>query len=109
MITKLLWKPKMKKSTVRMVDKIQIRRNKGYVIFTFHGTGFLQNMIRILVGTLLEVGNGKKEPEEMPAILEACDPAGGGLYRSGKGTVPDSGGLLVRAFGFYKEAFHGCV
>lgn len=82
--------PKMKKSTVRMVDKIQIRRNKGYVIFTFHGTGFLQNMIRILVGTLLEVGNGKKEPEEMPAILEACDRQAAGY------TAPAKGLCLIR-------------
>ena len=65
--------PKMKKSTVRVVDKIEIKRNKGYIYFTFHGTGFLQNMVRILVGTLLEVGAGRMTPEDMPNILEAKD------------------------------------
>lgn len=65
--------PKMKKSTVRVVDKIEIKRNKGYIYFTFHGTGFLQNMVRILVGTLLEVGAGRMTPEDIPNILEAKD------------------------------------
>ena len=62
---------KMKKSTVRTIDKIEIRRNKGYIYFSFHGNGFLQNMVRILVGTLLEVGKGNMEPVQMKEILEA--------------------------------------
>ena len=65
--------PKMKKSTVRVVDKIEIKRSKGYIYFTFHGTGFLQNMVRILVGTLLEVGAGRIKPEDMPDIIDAKD------------------------------------
>ena len=65
--------PKMKKSTIRIVDKIEVRRSKGYIYFTFHGTGFLQNMVRILVGTLLEVGKGKIPPEQVKEILEAKD------------------------------------
>jgi tRNA pseudouridine38-40 synthase len=43
------------------------------VYFTFHGTGFLQNMVRILVGTLLEVGLHRMEPSQMEKILEAKD------------------------------------
>ncbi|MGN0298962.1 MAG: tRNA pseudouridine(38-40) synthase TruA, partial [Lachnospiraceae bacterium] len=62
---------KMKKSTVRIVDKIEITQKKGYIYFTFHGTGFLQNMIRILVGTLLEVGYGRMTPEQVKEILES--------------------------------------
>lgn len=65
--------PRMKKSTVRMVDHIGIEQRRDRVIFTFHGTGFLQNMVRILVGTLLEVGRGARQPEDMPALLEARD------------------------------------
>ena len=64
---------RMKKSTVRVVDRIEIRRSKGYVYFIFHGNGFLQNMVRILVGTLMEVGRGRLRPEEMARILEAKD------------------------------------
>ena len=62
-----------KKSTDRIVDTITVRRRKGYVYLTFHGTGFLQNMVRIMSGTLIEVGLGRKSPEEVGEILEACD------------------------------------
>ena len=65
--------PRMKKSTVRKVDKIEIVQRKGYITFTVHGTGFLQNMVRIIVGTLLEVGYGRIAPDAMPSILEAKD------------------------------------
>lgn len=64
---------RMKKSTVRIVDTITVRRRKGYVYLTFYGTGFLQNMVRIMSGTLIEVGLGRKRPEEVGEILEACD------------------------------------
>lgn len=64
---------RMKKSTVRIVDTITVRRRKGYVYLTFHGTGFLQNMVRIMSGTLIEVGLGRKRPEEVGEILAACD------------------------------------
>ena len=65
--------PRMKKSTVRLVDSITIERRKDRIIFTFHGTGFLQNMVRILVGTLLEVGRGFWEPEQVQSILDSRD------------------------------------
>ena len=64
---------RMKKSTVRIVDTITIRRRKGYVYLTFHGTGFLQNMVRIMTGTLIEVGLGHIAPEQVGEILEARD------------------------------------
>lgn len=65
--------PRMKKSTVRLVDHIAIERRKDRVVFTFHGTGFLQNMVRIMVGTLLEVGRGYWTPEQVRDILSAKD------------------------------------
>jgi tRNA pseudouridine(38-40) synthase len=82
--------PKMKKSTVRLVDSIEICRKGGYVILDFHGTGFLQNMVRILTGTLLEVGYGKMEPEQMIQILEAKERAAAGP------TAPPQGLSLIR-------------
>lgn len=80
--------PRMKKSTVRVVDKIEIVRKGGFIYFNFHGTGFLQNMVRILTGTLLEVGRGKMPPERMPEILEARD-------RQTAGPTAPPGGLCL--------------
>lgn len=65
--------PKMKKSTVRKVDRIEIVREGGYIRFTFHGNGFLQNMVRIMVGTLLEVGCGRMTVEQVEAVLANPD------------------------------------
>lgn len=65
--------PKMKKSTVRIVDSIVISKKDDYITFTFHGNGFLQHMVRILTGTLLEVGFSKRLPENMLELLKAKD------------------------------------
>jgi len=61
--------PRMKKSTVRRLDRIEIEREGGYLRFTFHGSGFLQNMVRIMVGTLLEVGCGRMTVKQVEAVL----------------------------------------
>ncbi len=82
--------PRMKKSTVRLVDTILIERRKDRVIFTFHGTGFLQNMVRILVGTLLEVGRGRWQPQQVQSILETKDRAQAGP------TAPPEGLCLMK-------------
>lgn len=63
--------PGKKKSTVRCVDQILIQREGGYLRFIFHGTGFLQNMVRIMVGTLLEAGYGRMTPEQVREALES--------------------------------------
>ena len=65
--------PKMKKSTVRTVDRIEIAEQGSIISFTFHGNGFLQNMVRILVGTLLEVGFHRMTPERVGEILALKD------------------------------------
>lgn len=70
--------PKMKKSTVRKVDSIVIEKNGDYLTFTYHGSGFLQHMVRIMTGTLLEVGEGKREASSMPALIEAKERAKAG-------------------------------
>lgn len=63
--------PRFKKSTVRRIMEIDISRKGDYLNMTFHGTGFMQYMVRILSGTLLEVGFGKRTPESMIELLEA--------------------------------------
>lgn len=47
--------------------------DRGMITVRICGNGFLYNMVRIIVGTLLKVGNGRLRPEEIPAILEARD------------------------------------
>ena len=77
--------PKMKKSTVRTVDDISIKQKNGYIYFNFHGTGFLQHMVRIITGTLLEVGEGLRTPASMKEILDAGDRLAAGKTAPAKG------------------------
>jgi tRNA pseudouridine38-40 synthase len=79
----------MKKSTVRKVDSIDIVQKGPYLTLTYHGTGFLQYMVRILTGTLLEVGRGNRTPESVTELL-----AGGPRSAAGF-TVPAKGLCLM--------------
>lgn len=81
--------PRMKKSTVRCVDKIEIVRDGSYLFFIFHGNGFLQNMVRIMVGTLLEVGYGRMTVKQVQEALE--NPGG---HKAGP-TAPAQGLCLM--------------
>lgn len=49
------------------------------------GNGFLYNMVRIIAGTLIEVGQGKIKPEDIPAIIESCDREKAGPTAPAKG------------------------
>ena len=60
---------KMKKSTVRYIRSIDIRRQGEEIVFDITGNGFLHNMVRILVGTLIEVGRGVRQPDSIPALF----------------------------------------
>ncbi len=68
-----------KKSSVRTVSDISILEENGKIRIVFTGDGFLQNMVRILTGTLVEAGLGKREPETMTAILEAKNREAAGI------------------------------
>ena len=61
----------MKKSAVRTIYDIHIEETKDELVMWFTGDGFLQNMVRILAGTLAETGLGKRTPESMAELLEA--------------------------------------
>ena len=76
---------KKKKSTVRTVDRIEITVDGDYLKFTVHGDGFLHHMVRIIVGTLLEVGWGKRSPESMTELLTACERAQAGVTAPAQG------------------------
>lgn len=55
----------MKKSTVRYIERFEIRVTKQEIIFEVTGNGFLHHMVRIMVGTLLEVGRGERTAESI--------------------------------------------
>ena len=61
--------PKFKKSTVRYIRSIDIRREGGELVIEYTGNGFLHNMVRILTGTLVEVGRGERSVDSIPALF----------------------------------------
>ncbi len=78
----------MKKSTVRTIYSIEIKRDeKGELDILYYGNGFLYNMVRILTGTLIEVGRGDRKPEEMQEILEAKDRQAAGFTAPAHGLI----------------------
>ncbi|MBD5543974.1 MAG: tRNA pseudouridine(38-40) synthase TruA [Lachnospiraceae bacterium] len=83
-------KKKMKKSTVRRIDRIEITKEDGEIRFLYEGNGFLYHMARIMTGTLLEVGTGKREPEDIQRIFEL------GKRENAGELVPGCGLTLVR-------------
>lgn len=58
---------------VRTIHELSVTRDGDMITVTISGDGFLYNMVRIIVGTLLRVGGGQIPPEEMKRILEARD------------------------------------
>lgn len=75
----------MKKSAVRSIRSIAFQKEGGELRLVFTGDGFLYNMVRILAGTLLEVGAGRLSPGEMPGILASKDRAAAGPCAPAKG------------------------
>lgn len=76
---------KMKKSTVRMIESIDFQKEGEMIRITYRGNGFLYNMVRILTGTLIEVGKGERQPEEMKEILESQERAKAGFTAPAQG------------------------
>ena len=60
---------KMKKSTVRYIRAIEIKPLGEEIQIYFTGNGFLHNMVRILVGTLIEVGRGERSADSIPELF----------------------------------------
>jgi tRNA pseudouridine38-40 synthase len=60
-------------TTVRTIYSCTVEKEGEIIKIRVQGNGFLYNMVRIIAGTLIEVGAGKREPEEIPVILEKCD------------------------------------
>ena len=62
--------PKFKKSTVRFVRSIKIQRKGDEIRILVTGNGFLHSMVRIIVGTLIEVGRGARTADSIPALFQ---------------------------------------
>ena len=61
------------KNSVREIFKAEVFEKNERVIIELTGSGFLYNMVRIISGTLLDVGIGKIEPDDIPGIIESKD------------------------------------
>jgi len=86
-----------RENTVRTIYKLDVLRNAvsdnaWSISVVVEGDGFLYNMVRIIVGTLVEVGLGKMEPEELKAIIESKDRGNAGH------TAPPQGLYLDEVF-----------
>lgn len=89
---------RMKKSSVRTIYSIEIEKLGDEIRITYLGNGFLYNMVRILTGTLIEVGLGTKNQETMESILEAKSREAAGF------TAPAQGLSLSQVY--YQEDFY---
>jgi len=75
--------------TVRTITELEILKNGEEIMIRISGNGFLYNMVRIIVGTLIRVGRGFYEPEKVKEILAAKDRKAAGV------TAPPHGLMLV--------------
>ena len=77
----------LKKSAVRNLHSVTITREGPELRLRFTGDGFLYHMVRILTGTLVEVGLHQREAREMPAILASRDRSRAGFTAPAKGLI----------------------
>lgn len=77
-------------TTVRTLYELEVIRDGEEIVLCVTGSGFLYNMVRIIAGTLMEVGRGNIEPEKMQEILQEKDRSAAGP------TAPACGLTLVR-------------
>lgn len=87
-------------SKVRTVFDASVIREGDFVVFKVTGNGFLYNMVRIMVGTLLDINDGKIEKDKIKAIIESKN-----RENAGK-TAPPEGLYLNRVF-YNKEDLNG--
>lgn len=83
---------RFKKSTVRTITSLEVTRHGKNIHVDIQGDGFLYNMVRIIVGTLVEVGEGKRKPESLACIFDSLDRQDAGI------TMPPQGLMLEAVF-----------
>lgn len=77
-------------STIRQIDAVEVLQENQEIVIRVSGRGFLYNMVRIIAGTLMEVGRGHIEPEKVDEILRAKDRQAAGP------TAPACGLTLIK-------------
>jgi tRNA pseudouridine38-40 synthase len=77
-------------NTVRTIERSEWLRNGNLLVYTVEGNGFLYNMVRILVGTMLEIGSGKRKPEDLLNAINS------GNRKDAGATAPAHGLCLCR-------------
>lgn len=77
-------------NTVRQIESMELIQSDNQIVIKVIGRGFLYNMVRIMAGTLMEVGRGNLQPQDIERILEAKDRAAAGP------TAPACGLTLIR-------------
>lgn len=80
------------KNSIREIYKAEVIQNGERIIIELTGNGFMYNMVRIIAGTIVEVGLGKINPDQIPEIIEAKD-----RNKAGK-TLPAHGLYLVEVY-----------
>jgi len=80
------------KDSIREIYKAEIKEDNERILIELTGNGFMYNMVRIIAGTIVDVGLGKISPNEIPEILESKD-----RTRAGK-TLPAHGLYLVEVY-----------
>lgn len=83
-------------TTVRTLYSVKVSKESDMITIRVTGSGFLYNMVRIIAGTLMEVGKGSMSPEQIPQILAALD-------RQKAGPTAPACGLTLYAYEFEKR------
>lgn len=83
---------KTNKSTIRTLNSIDIAQNEGVITITITGNGFLYNMVRIICGTLYDIGTGKLDHNVIDTVFETRERENAGI------TMPPCGLKLVEVF-----------
>ena len=71
--------------TVRYISSLSVNRADDLIEIRIRADGFLYNMVRIIVGTLMDVAFGKTKPEEIPGIISSCDRSRAGMTAPAEG------------------------
>ena len=80
------------KTTVRTIRVCRVESDENMITVTVEADAFLYNMVRIITGTLAEVGFGKIMPDEIPRIIDSCERSMSGL------TAPPEGLFLKKVY-----------